>query len=193
MELTEPQGLELERLQHDVRWAVAKGLGPRALVPMLERLVRQAPPGSVAQHEGMLQLAELLIQTAPWRAALLCRRVTKEREWDLAFGLLGLAHTVLGHHRAAVRAYRRALVLRPDAVAYAHNLGHLLDVAFDKPAQGLHLLEAAHRSDPAEPEMAGSYAHALVRLGRPQEALQALRRALATPEAERLLERWNRR
>jgi Flp pilus assembly protein TadD len=191
MEASEPRSVELEKLQHDVRWALRNRLGPRDLVPMLERLIRCAPEASPDQHGAMLQLAEVLAAEAPWRAALLCRRVLDAREMDRALGVLGLCLTMLGYHRAAARAYRRALALRPDGIEYAHNLGHLLDVAFNKPGDGLPLLASAHRSDPLDPEIAGSYAHALARTGKRREAERVLRRALGSAEAAcALLDRW---
>jgi Flp pilus assembly protein TadD len=158
---------------------------------MLERLVRCAPAGSLAQHTAMVQLAEVLIPAAPWRAALWCRRVLAERELDRAYGVLGLALSMLGHHRSAARAYRHALALQPDSVCYAHNLGHLLDVGLGRPAEALRLLGAAHRAEPGEPEIAGSYALALARAGQRSQAERVLSAALGSrAEARALLVRW---
>lgn len=182
---------DVQRLQHDVCWAIEQGLGPRDLIPMLERLERCAAPGSDAHLFARAQLAEVLVEHSPWRAALLCRSVLSVAETHRAWGVLGLAHTMLGNYRSAVRAYRRALQLCPDDPSAAHNLGHLLDVVFERPDQALPLLAAAHRALPADAEIAGSYGHALLRCGRRSSAKKLLTSALGSQrEAERLLDRW---
>ena len=92
-------------------------------------------------------------------------------------GLLGVAHMRLGHFRAARHALERALRLAPDDVAVLHNLGHLLDVAFDRPEEALPHLALACRIVPDEPAIASSHAHALARTGQEARAEQLLVRS----------------
>jgi Flp pilus assembly protein TadD len=182
---------EFHRLAYDVRWGIAHGFGARDLVPMLERLIACAPPESQESDDATLELAQLIVETAPWKAALACRRVLARMASDRALGILGLALSVMGHHRAACGAYWRALALRPDGVEYAHNLGHLLDVALDDPRSALRLLERAHRAEPNDAELAGSYAHALIRVGRVEDAKKVLLRGIGSEaRTQELLRRW---
>src|SRR5690606_18047263 len=127
----------VERLLSDVEWALEKGLGARDLVPMLERLLRRAASGSDAWVFASRQLAEQVVQRDPWRAAGLARRVLASCDDDRSWAVLALALTLMGHYRAAARAYRRALALAPDCPNHLHNLGHLLDVALDRPRSAL--------------------------------------------------------
>lgn len=183
----------VDRLYSDIEWALAHGLPPRELVPMLEKLLRHAPGQSPHAVFAKRQLAELIVQRDPWRAARLAKDVLATLpEDDRAWAALGLAHTLLGNFRSAERAYREALYLAPCSPWYAHNLGHLIDIAFDRPRDALKYLRAAHRSLPHEPEIAGSYAHALARADRWQEAVPLLARALDRDEeaARALLEDW---
>lgn len=173
----------VERLQRGVEWALAQGLGARDLVPMLERLLAHAPRGSAAWHFGTVRLAEVLVRTAPWRAALLARRALRLEESAQSWGVLALAQTLLGNYRAACRAYRKALALVHDSPEYAHNLGHLLDVALDRPKDAIPYLRAAHKAVPNEPELAASLAHALARAGRIDEARSLLVESDFSPEA----------
>ena len=198
------KAVDVERLRSNIAWAVAHGLGSRDLVPMLEQLLRHAQVDSTEALAAQLQLAELLVETNPWRAAVLARGVSTKVETPAfrhsltttdmgrAWGVLALAHTLLGHYRSASRAYRRAIALEPSCPSYSHNLGHLLDVIFDKPAEALPLLWRAHRHSPRETEIAASYAHALARLGRRDAAARVLRESVAYEhrDIERLLDRW---
>lgn len=184
--------VDVRKLQVNVRWALANGLGRRDLIPMLERLREHADHGSEASVFARLELAELIMEHNPFRAARLAREVLGIESSHRAWGLLGLAHTLLGNYRSARRAYGKALALSPESIAYTHNLGHLLDLAFDAPRAALPLLQAAHRAEPDEPEIAGSYAHALLRAGQPDRARRVLERALGCPgEVDTLLARWS--
>jgi tetratricopeptide (TPR) repeat protein len=183
--------VNVERLQSNIAWAVAHGLGARDLIPMLERLIRHAPMGSDCKISAQRQLAELIVEHAPWRAALLTRDVLQHKDDDRAWALLGLAHTLLGNHRAARRAYSRALARAPGCASYAHNLGHLIDVAFDQPRDALRWLKQAHGAAPDEEEIAASYAHALARSEQMTEAVAVLQRVLnSRSKALALLQRW---
>ena len=179
---------DLERMLTDVEWAISKQFAARDLVPMLENLVRAAPPASEAAYFAKLRLSELIVGDAPFRAARLARDVLVRGESDRAWAVLGLAHTLLGNYLVAARSYRRALALAPDCGVYEHNLGHVLDVALNRPQDALVHLERAHRDLPKESEVASSYAHALLRSGQLDKARQLLARAVKCPlEAEDIL------
>jgi len=182
---------DLERMLTDVEWAISKQFAARDLVPMLENLVRAAPPASEAAYFAKLRLSELIVGDAPFRAARLARDVLVRGESDRAWAVLGLAHTLLGNYLVAARSYRRALALAPDCGVYEHNLGHVLDVALNRPQDALVHLERAHRDLPKESEVASSYAHALLRSGQLDKARQLLARAVKCPlEAEDILKTW---
>lgn len=186
--------VSVEQLQSDIAWAVSNGLGPADLVPMLRRLIQQAEPDSESQLMAKKQLAELLIERSPWNAALLAKQVLAHRDDHRLWGLLGLAHTLLGNHRSARAAYREGLARAPHCASYAHNLGHLLDIAFDAPKRALRWLEQAHRALPEEEEVSASLAHALARCGQEARAEQLLTTALGSnEEARQVLERWKQR
>jgi Flp pilus assembly protein TadD len=156
------------------------------VLPQLLRLAQEAPAGSAAWALAHRVLAERMVEQDPWRASVLARRLVKELpDDDGGWALLGLAQSLLGHHRYAVTAYRRALKLAPDNPRYLHNLGHLLDVAMHKPRQGAALLERAWQRLSNNREVIASYAHALVRMGEPhraRELMVPLMRGVATPE-----------
>jgi Flp pilus assembly protein TadD len=141
-------------------------------VPELVALVEEAAPYSDAWRFAHRNLALLLATTDAWLASRHAREVLA---WDArdhaAWAALGLAQSLLGHHRYAVRCYERALAIAPDQPRYAHNLGHLYDVAIDCPDRALPLLERAFRHEPDCPHVVSSLAHALGRLGRADEAL----------------------
>ena len=180
---------DYERLLSDVQWAKRQQFSARELAPMLERLIAVAPPQARECLYAKLELAELTVAEKPFRAALLAREVLRNTEDDRAFGVLGLAHTLLGNYRAAVRAYRQAIAMAPRCPSYRHNLGHLLDLVFDQPAQALVHLEVAHCELGDEAEIASSYAHALLRAGFAERAADILTAALGA-RAAGVLESW---
>jgi tetratricopeptide (TPR) repeat protein len=186
------RAVDIGRLHSDAAWAIENGLGPRDLVPMLERLCRHAPPNSRSACFARTELAEVLLPTHPWRAALLARQVLVHQETDRAWALLGLSLSVLGHYPSAKRAFSKALCLSPGCSSYAHNLGHLLDAGLNRPREAIRWLERAYRARPYDAEIAASYAHALLRVGRAPEARRALDGAMGeTPGAvDSLLARW---
>jgi tetratricopeptide (TPR) repeat protein len=163
------------------------------LLPMLARLARLAPERSDAWIFAHRHLAELAVERDPWRASLFARRVVAlEPADDGAWAVLGLAQSLLGHHRFAARAYERALSIAPHNPWYAHNLGHLYDVALDRPEDALPLLARATEAETGENEIAASYAHALARCGQVVLAKRVLKRAIrhgATAEQASLW-RW---
>ncbi len=170
---------EVARLQREVERALAARLDVDRTLGLLARLARAASPGSDAWVFAHRYLAELGVEREPWRASLFARRVLAlDAGDDGAWAVLGLAQSLLGNHRYAVRAYRRALALAPLNPWYAHNLGHLIDVALDRPQEALQLLSRATQAQPGEPEIAASYAHALARCGMVVQAKKILKRAI---------------
>src|SRR6202789_1132137 len=151
---------------------------------MLHRLARTAAPGSDERVFAHRQLAELLAEKSPWRAAIYAKRVIAERpDDDRGWALLGLSQTLLGHYRFAVSAYEKALACAPRNPWYAHNLGHLLDVALDRAGDALEWLRAAYADaaalgPPARGATGASLAHALGRAGNVEEAKRVLTRAM---------------
>jgi len=153
---------------------------PHDVLPMLERLQTIAPEGTDEKRYAYRRLAELLLETEPWRAAVLLRKLTHERPDDDAnWALMGLAQALLGHHRFAVTSYRRALAIDPNNPWYSHNLGHLLDVALNRPADALKHLELAVRTVPDVSAIACSLIHARWRAGDVEGARRALAPLLA--------------
>ena len=170
---------EVRKLRRSAEWALRKSLEPSDVVAVLQRLLRMVPPDSEDALFAHRHLAELTVEQEPWKAALSARRlIAANPDDDQGWALLALALTLLSHYQAAVRAYRRALALSPQNPWYAHNLGHLLDVGLDRPNDGLALLQSAHRREPQETEIASSYAHALGRVGKIEEARDLLRRSI---------------
>jgi len=164
----------VERLVSDVSWAISRGLPKRDLLAMLKRLIAEAPAGSVEQDFAKLELSELSVGDEPFRAARLALDVLKGGPEPRAFGVLGIAHSMLGNFRAARRAYEQAVALEPDHPGYRHNLGHLLDVAFDRPREALRHLAVARRARPDEPAIVTSEAHAIARSGQAARAVDLL-------------------
>jgi tetratricopeptide (TPR) repeat protein len=182
------------RLHHQLEQAVRAGRAKAFLLPQLERLASIAAEGSVEWCFANRQLAELLLEQAPWRAALHARRVTVHRpDDDSAHALLGLALALQSNYRVAIACYRRALRASPGNPWYAHNIGHLYDVALDAPRDGLPFLRAAHREEPAQDDVAASLAHCLARTQNLPEAL-VLVNALVARRPDRPdfldLQRW---
>lgn len=195
---------ETEALWRDVEDRVDDGRdGPR-LRPMLVELARRAPEGSRAWAYACCELAERVMGEEPWHASVLARRVTRacpdeHRGW----GLLGLSSSLLGHHRFAVVAYRRALGLQPKNPWYAHNLGHLLDAVLGDPERALPLLQSAYvtlhgwetstveglQLERARQEVTSSLAHALLSSGDVPSARALMKevvRGAARPEHHEL-------
>ena len=170
---------DIDRIHREVDRALRERLDPEEILPLLARLARAAAPESEAWIYAHRHLAELGVEHDPWRAALFARRVLALRpDDDGAWAVLGLAQSLLGNYRYAARAYERALVLTPDNPWYAHNLGHLYDVALDRPLDALPLLAQATQAQTGEADIAASYAHALARCGKLVLAKRVLKRAI---------------
>jgi hypothetical protein len=170
---------EAKRLRQDVEWALRSALDPGDVLPLLHRLARTAPAASEEAVYAHRQLAELLVERHPWRAALHARRVlTWTPEDDRAWAVLGLCQTLLGHYKYAATAYYRALAAAPKNPWYAHNLGHLVDVALGRADDAVVWLRTAYEGAMGNREIAASYAHALARAGKLPEAKRVLARAM---------------
>jgi len=170
---------EARRLRQDAEWALRSALDPGDVLPLLHRLARTAAPASEEATYAHRQLAELLVERHPWRAALHARKVLAwSPDDDRAWAVLGLCQTLLGHYRYAATAYQRALNAAPKNPWYAHNLGHLVDVALGRPADALTWLRAAYDGAPTNREITASFAHALARAGRIDEARDVLSRSM---------------
>lgn len=188
MDVRRQQTLELRR---QIEWTLARAVDPSDVLPMLHRLARLAGDGTEESAFANLHLAELLVERDPWRASLCARRVLACRENDRGWATLALCQTMLGHYKFAVSAYQHALANAPDNPWYAHNLGHLLDVALGRPNDALCWLKRASEGAAHSREVAASYAHALARVGRVGDARKVLARAMkrgASRECAALLE-----
>ena len=183
---------EAAKLRRDVELALS-GPDPLRVLPLLHRLAARAEDGSDECVFAHRQLAEVLLDRDPWRAALHARRVVRMRpEDDRAWAALGLSQSLLGNHLYASRALVRAVALSPDNPWYAHNLGHTLDVALDKPREAAPHLRRAYAKSGKNVDVATSLAHALARCGKTRAAKALVQRALKqspSPERRALL-KW---
>jgi Flp pilus assembly protein TadD len=182
----------VHELVSNVTWALSRRLPRRDLLAMLNKLVISAAPGSPEQLFAKLELAELILRDEPFRAARLSLDVLKAGPDARAYGLLGVAYSLLGSFRAARRSHEQALALSPDDPGHRHNLGHLLDVAFDRPHLAVPHLSAARRAVPDEPALATSLAHALARTGQTARAIETLVRGAgcSADVAARAVDAW---
>lgn len=170
-------GNDIDTLRKNVEWALRNSPEVNEVLPLLVKLARNAEPESDAWLLAHRHIAELAVDRDPWRAALFARRVVRvDADDDGAWAVLGLAQTMLGNYRAAASAYRRAVAIAPDNPWYAHNLGHLLDVALGRTGEALIWLSDAYECEPDENEIAASYAHALARSGKLAQAKKLFRR-----------------
>jgi Flp pilus assembly protein TadD len=170
---------ELDRLRARIDDALRRERPRNEVLPLLERMLSQVSDTSDLYAYAHRRIAELLLQTEPWRAALHLRRVIKAgAAEDTAHALMGLCQALLGNFDSAVFHYERALALEPNNAWYHHNLGHLLDVALDMPQVALLHLRWAHEAQPMEDEVTASLSHCLARVGSLEEAEQLAREAL---------------
>lgn len=167
---------EVESLLSRVEGALARGWSDERLLPLLVHLARHAAPASEGWRLAHRELGARLVTRTPWRASLFARALVRTCPDDpIGWGVLGLAQSLLGHNRYAVRAYRRALALAPGDPVCLHNLGHLLDVALGQPRRALAPLRQAARLLPDNPDVVASFAHALARAGQPVRARELMR------------------
>jgi tetratricopeptide (TPR) repeat protein len=183
---------DARELRQHIERKLARAVDPSHVLPLLHRLVRLADEDSDDAFFAQLHLAELLVERDPWRSALHARRVIARRPSDdRGWATLALCHALLGNYPSAVASYRRALENAPNNPWYAHNLGHLLDVALNRADEAAVTLRRAYRGAPQCGDVAASYAHALARTGRVAQARRVLQRALkrtSTREHTALLE-----
>ncbi len=189
MDLTEP---EPARLRREVEGALQRALDPSDVLPMLHRLVRITAQGSEESLFAHQKLAELLIERHPWRATLHAKRVLGTLPGDdRAWAVLAASQAMLGNYRYAVAGYQHALEGSPSNPSYAHNLGHLLDVALDRPQDAVPWLRSAHQQRADCPEITASYAHALARAGDLAGAKRVLGGARARGAPREHLSLWD--
>ena len=170
---------DLDRLRARIDDALRRERPRGEVMPLLERLLGHAGDHGEVYVYAHRRIAELLLQTEPWRAALHLRRVIKAGSADdTAHALMGLCQALLGNFDSAVFHYERALAIEPGNAWYHHNLGHLLDVALNLPQAALSHLRWAHDSQPMEDEVTASLSHCLARMGSIEEAEQLAREAL---------------
>lgn len=184
---------DTQRLRLEIERTLRRAFDPADVLPRLAQLARIAGPASEDGAFAHRQLAELLVERSPWRAALYAKRALAHRDDDdRGWAILAFSQTLLGNFHCAVTAYRKAIACAPGNPWYAHNLGHLLDVALGEPARAVPHLRTAHRLKPDNSEMIASFAHALARTGEVVEARALLERGLARYPSRELsaLLRW---
>lgn len=186
-------GVETHRLRQEIERALRRAFDPADVLPRLARLARLADPASDDGVFAHRQLAELLVERHPWRAAIYARRaIAHAAHDDRAWAVLAFCQTLLGNYHYAATAYKQAIACAPANPWYAHNLGHLLDVALGAPQRALPWLRSAYSAKNDNSEIVASYVHALARAGQLGEARGVVERALARFESRELeaLLRW---
>jgi Flp pilus assembly protein TadD len=161
----------LERLRARIDDALRRERPRTEVMPLLARLLSSAGDAGELFVYAHRHMAELLIADEPWQSALHLRQVIKAGAADdTAHALMGLCQALLGNFDSAVYQYERALALESHNAWYHHNLGHLLDVALNRPEAAAKHLRWAHDAHPMEDEVTASLAHCLARVGQLQEA-----------------------
>jgi Flp pilus assembly protein TadD len=169
---------ETQSLRAEIERRLRGAFDPADVLPRLARLARLASPASDDGVFANHKLAELLVERDPWRAALYARRALAQRpDDDRPWAILAFCQTLLGNYRCAATAYKKAIACAPANPWYAHNLGHLLDVALGEPKRALDWLKAAYTAKSDNSEIVASYVHALARAGRTSQARSVLERA----------------
>ena len=171
-------------LRQQAERAIAESRGRLVIEPLLTAILERATrePSEVDEDTRIFahrHLASLMLERDPWRAALHLRKVLAAAAHDDgAHALMALSQALLGNHRAAIAAYRRAIHIAPRNPWYRHNLGHLLDIALDDPVAALPHLEVAAERAGHEHEVLASLAHCLARLGQLARATMVAEYAL---------------
>jgi tetratricopeptide (TPR) repeat protein len=170
---------ELDRLRARIDDALRRERPRNEVMPLLARLLSSAGESGELFVYAHRHMAELLIADEPWQSALHLRQVIKAGAADdTAHALMGLCQALLGNFDSAVYQYERALALEPQNAWYHHNLGHLLDVALNRPEPAARHLRWAHDAHPMEDEVTASLAHCLARIGRLEEARELAQEAV---------------
>ncbi len=168
-------------------------LDDEAARPLLKRIIELAMPGTEVWSHATRELARRILEKEPWGASVLVKRVLEHDPEDhLAWGVLGLAQSLLGNHEYAVGSYERALRLAPENPWYLHNLGHLYDALLDRPGVAIPLLRRSLIRLPNDPHVLASLAHALARVGLEEEARNVMLRVMRGPaiDEHHALYRW---
>lgn len=170
---------ETVELRQQLERALKVGaIDPADVLPRLLRLARLAPAASDDGVFAHQKLAELLVDRDPWRAALYARRALAHRpDDDRSWATLAFCQTLLRNFRCATTAYKKAIACAPTNPWYAHNLGHIYDVALGESVRALPYLKAAYTAKRESSEIVASYAHALARAGKLDEARGVVDRA----------------
>ena len=138
---------------------------------LLLKLASEADEATESWLFAHRHLAELYLESNPWKSALHLRRVLVHcGDDDVLHALYGLSHALLGNYRVATRAYRLAAQIAPQTPWYHHNLGHLMDVALEDPVGAESHLRRGYELEPDHDEIIGSLAHCVARLGDLKEA-----------------------
>ena len=184
---------ECQRLRRDVELALS-GPDPLRVLPLLHRLAARAESGSDECVFAHRQLAEVLLERDPWRAALHARRVTRMRpDDDRAWAALGLSQSLLGNHQYAIHALARALdCARRRTRGTRTTSGTRSTSRSTSRARRSSTFAAPTRRSGKNADVATSLAHALARSGKTRTAKALLARALKqSPSPERrALMRW---
>jgi tetratricopeptide (TPR) repeat protein len=177
---------ELDRLRTRIDDALRRERPRSEVMPLLARLLAHAADHSELFVYAHRHMAELLITDEPWQSALHLRQVMRAGAADdTTHALMGLCQALLGNFDSAVYQYERALALDPDNAWYHHNLGHLLDVALNRPQAAASHLQWAHEAHPMEDEVTASLSHCLARLGQlPQAEVLAQEALDLSPDHE---------
>ena len=184
----------IHELVSDVSWAIAQRLPKRDLLAMLARLVASAAPGSPEERFAKLELARLVVDKQPFRAARLAQEVLSSGPDEVALGLLGIAHmrSVIFGPRARVRkgaAARPGRSGRCSTISATSSTWHSID-----PTRRSLTSPTRSASSSDEPAIASSYAHALARTGQEARAEQLLVKGarLSPGLAHATVEAWTR-
>ncbi len=165
---------ERRRLQRDLSRLLGRPVRSADLLPTLEHLARTASDPAAASFAAGC-LAELLADSDPWAASLHAKRLlAREPDDARAWAALALAQVHLGNFRYAARCYGEAAARDQANPWYVHNLGHLTDIALNAPEEALPYLARAVSLAPDKIDLIASYAHALGRCGKQEEAQSLL-------------------
>jgi tetratricopeptide (TPR) repeat protein len=171
----------LDALREEIERMLYAGESRPHVLARLADVARRSEEASADWLFAVRTLATLGASENPWKASLLARRVIAHAPHAAdAWAALGLAQSILGNLGYAVHCYERAVGLvqhasteaRRDEPTLLHNLGHLYDVALDRPRDAVPLLSTAldlaviaKLPRATREEIAASLAHALARAG----------------------------
>ena len=167
-------------LRMDLARVMMKSRAYEAAVPLLQRLIAEAPRDAQARimyatvlrqrglyGQAVTQYSEA-IKLAPRNAA--------------AYSGLGITYSRVGKHAEAVRVHRKAVELAPNSPEMWNNLGFALYASGDA-AGAITALERALVLDPASPIAFNNLGFAYGKQERYDDALRAFRSALGDSRA----------